>query len=57
MYDETTLRVDVEDFQYDESLKGEFVRTVLSADEMPQEEKAAVIRLGLQILNNEEVSL
>lgn len=57
LYDETTLRVDVEDFQYDESLKGEFVRTVLSADEMPQEEKAAVIRLGLQILNNEEVSL
>lgn len=57
LYDETTLRVDVEDFQYDESLKGEFVRTVLSADEMPQEEKASVIRLGLQILNNEEVSL
>ena len=57
LYDETTLRVDVEDFQYDESLKGEFVRTVLFADEMPQEEKAAVIRLGLQILNNEEVSL
>lgn len=57
LYDETTLRVDMEDFKYDESLKGEFVRTVLSADEMPQEEKAAVIRLGLQILNNEEVSL
>lgn len=57
IYDETTLKVEPADYRNDESLKGEYVRTVLSAEDITEEEKASVIRLGLQILGNEEVLL
>lgn len=55
--DETGLRVDVSDFLLDESLKGEFVRLVMAAEEIPEEERAAVIRCGLQALAGEEVAM
>ena len=57
IYDETTLKVQPADYCNDESLKGEYVRTVLSAEDISEEEKASIIRLGLQILGNEEVLL
>ena len=55
IYDETKLMVDYASFALDESLKGEFVRKVWSAENLSQEEKAAVIRYGIQALAGEEV--
>jgi hypothetical protein len=54
-YDETTLKVDIMDYMYDESLKGEFVRMVMNEVSLSEEEKAIVIRYGLQALAGEEV--
>lgn len=56
IYDETTLKVDIHQFMTDMSLKGEFVRKVMEA-ELSEEEKGAIIRYGLQILEKGEVEL
>lgn len=53
--DETTLKVDISRFMLDESLKGEFVRTVMGAEELSKEDKAAVIRYGLRAIDGEEI--
>lgn len=55
IYDETKLHVDYKDFEKDISLKGEFVRTVMKEEELSEEEKAEIIRYGIQILAGEEV--
>ncbi len=49
VYDETTLKVDYEAFMLDESLKGEFVRSVMNSD-LDEEDKAAIIRYGLSAI-------
>ena len=56
IYDETTLKVDVNQFFTDMSLKGEFVRKVMESD-LPEEEKGEIIRYGLQIMEKGEVEL
>ncbi len=53
--DETALRVDADRFYLDESLKGEFVRTVMAREDLSEEERAAVIRYGLRAIAGEEV--
>ncbi|MCD8133476.1 MAG: DNA repair exonuclease [Clostridiales bacterium] len=55
IYDETVPRVDVSRFLLDMSLKGEFVRAVLSAEELPEEDRAEVIRCGLRALAGEDI--
>lgn len=55
IYDETKLHVDYKEFALDVSLKGEFVRTVMKEEELSEEEKAEIIRYGIQILAGEEV--
>lgn len=55
IYDESKLAVDYKAFQLDESLKGEFVRMVMAADDMDEEMKAEVIRCGIQALAGEEI--
>lgn len=55
IYDETALKVDIARFMLDESLKGEFVRTVMGAEELSEEDKASVIRYGLQAIAGEGV--
>lgn len=52
--DESRLNVDYGMFALDESLKGEFVRTVMAAEELGEEEKAAIVRYGIQALAGEE---
>lgn len=47
--DETTLLIHPEDYQYDVSLKGEFVRLVLNSN-IPDEEKEEILRRGIQAL-------
>ena len=56
IYDETKLMVNYEDYANDISLKGEFVRMVSSSD-LSEEEKSLVIRMGIQALQGEEISL
>lgn len=54
MYDESTLAVDYRAFALDESLKGEFVRMVMAAQDIPEDEKAEIIRCGIRALAGEE---
>lgn len=55
--DATKLKIEERDYLTDESLKGEFVRTVLANERLSVEEKSEVIRLGLSVLNKEEVEV
>lgn len=54
--DETRMTINPEDYKNDISLKGEFIRLVLSSD-ASEEEKIAIIRTGLQALMGEEITL
>lgn len=54
--DESRLAIRAETYQNDISLKGEFIRLVLSSEES-EEEKARLIRIGLEALSGEEISL
>lgn len=52
VYDCTTLKVSAEDFAADKSVRGEFVRAVLSSD-VSEEEKERIILTGLAALKGE----
>lgn len=51
--DQSHYRVDYDTFSHDESLKGEFVRTVVSDEVLSAEDKAAIIRYGILALKGE----
>lgn len=53
----TKPAVSYEDYRYDISLKGEFIRLVLSDPELKDEDKEKVIKEGLHVLAGEEVIL
>lgn len=53
--DETTLTFNYEKFALDVSLKGEFVRTVMQEENLNEEEKATIIRYGIEALKGEEI--
>lgn len=55
--DKTINKIDYESYGKDASLKGEFVRCVREEVELTEEEKACIIRMGLQALAGEEISL
>lgn len=55
VYDETALKINIEDYLLDESLKGEYVRQVMKDAALSDEEKAQIIRYGLQALAGEEI--
>ncbi len=50
------LAINPEDYQNDISLKGEFIRLVLGSN-ASEEDKAAMIRAGMQALTGEEIGL
>ena len=52
--DESRLAIDRKSYEYDISLKGEFVRAVLASDHS-EAEKARMIRYGIRALSGEEV--
>lgn len=54
--DETHMAINPEDYKNDISLKGEFIRLVLASDGS-EEDKAAIIRTGMQALMGEEITL
>ena len=53
--DETTLKIAMEDYLLDVSLKGEFVRTVMADDALSGEEKKEIVRCGLLAIAGEEI--
>lgn len=53
--DMTTFMVDYMSFEHDVSLKGEFIRNVMSKDNISEKDKSAIIRFGLQALRGEEI--
>jgi len=53
--DATALRIAPGEYLYDESLRGEFVRTVLADPSIPEEEKVQIIRCGFQAMDGEEL--
>ena len=55
IYDETTLKIEAEDYLLDESLKGEYVRMIMKDTTLSDEDKAIIIRYGLQVIAGEEV--
>lgn len=55
VYDETSLKIDINDYMLDESLKGEYVRQVMQDDSILEEDKKIIIRYGLQAIAGEEV--
>lgn len=55
VYDETTLKINVEEYLLDESLKGEFVRIVMQDETLSDADKKVMIRYGLQAIAGEEV--
>jgi exonuclease SbcD len=52
--DESQLALENESYEYDVSLKGEFIRTVL-ATELADSDKDIIINAGLQALSGEEI--
>ena len=54
IYDETTLKIDFESYKNDASLKGEFIRLVLSQN-LPEEEQSKIIITGIRALSGEEI--
>ena len=53
IYDRTRRKINMEEFQFDVSLKGEFVRSVLSS-RLSQKEKEDIILAGIRALSGEE---
>lgn len=53
--DESQLEINIKDFENDPTLKGEFIRNVLSANELTQSEKEKIILIGLNAINGEEI--
>ncbi len=54
--DESRLKIERAAYEHDVSLKGEFIRMVLSSDKS-REEQARMINWGIQALSGEEVTL
>ena len=54
--DESRLKIDGQSYEFDASLKGEFVRSVM-ASSYSEAEKARIITCGIRALNGEEVVL
>lgn len=53
--DKTTTHIDYNSFLNDMSLKGEFMRTVMSNSNYSDEEKAEIVRLGFKALKGEDL--
>lgn len=53
--DSTGFCVDYEKYRLDESLKGEFIRTVEAEKDISEEDKAEIIRTGIRALMGEEI--
>lgn len=57
IYDESRISVNYDQYALEQSLKGEFVRLVGGDSSLSQQERAEIIRCGLEALNGEEISI
>lgn len=55
--DKTSRKIDISQYENDLSIKGEFVRTVISKKDLSEEEKVAIINCGLKALDGKEIDL
>lgn len=55
--DKTSRKIDISQYENDLSIKGEFVRTVISKTDLSKEEKMAIINCGLKALDGKEIDL
>ena len=53
--DQSKLRISADDYKNDKSLKGEFIRLVISKNELSEDEKAAIIECGIRALAGESL--
>ena len=53
--DKTKIKIDYHKYENDVSLKGEFIRLVLSQEDLSEEEKSKIINTGIKALSGEEV--
>jgi DNA repair exonuclease SbcCD nuclease subunit len=53
--DESTIKVNYEDYRLDKSLKGEFVRLCEADASLTEEEKGEIIKLGIEVLSGGEI--
>lgn len=53
---QTRLKIDMEQYEKEISLKGEFIRLVQADTELTDEMKAEIIRMGIKALRQEDVS-
>lgn len=53
--DESRLKISIDDYKNDKSLKGEFIRLVLSKEGLSQNDKEAIIECGLRALSGETI--
>ena len=53
----TTQKINPAEYEFDTSLKGEFVRTVWAKGDMSEARKSEIITLGLKVLAGEEVEV
>ncbi len=53
--DKTEFHVDYSDYAYDASLKGEYVRMIEAADDIPEVDKPDIIRIGLKAISGEDM--
>lgn len=53
--DRTSFLVDYDSFEFDESLKGEFVRVVKADSDLTEEEKSLIIKTGIDLLRDRKV--
>lgn len=56
VYDRTSVQIDYESFRNDKSLKGEFVR-LMERQDMPEDERAAIIELGMKAIMGEDIEV
>ncbi len=55
-YDHSSPQIDYESFRLDRSLKGEFVR-LMEEKEMSEEDRSAIIALGIKAIMGEDLGL
>lgn len=53
--DNTIYNIDYMSYEHDMSLKGEYIRNVMARNDISEQDKAEIIRYGLQALQGEEI--
>jgi len=54
LYDHSGIKIDYDNFLYENSVKGELVRLVKADDTLDDDTKAAIIAIGIKALTGEE---